>query len=74
MAEPQIAAGIPEDIRADVEIAANREGLRVAEWIHSGTGCCHTERRLTKVDRVDSLLYIIINHQPRPASSGRRYG
>ncbi|MGP4727243.1 hypothetical protein ACSV5S_21475 [Agrobacterium deltaense] len=34
MAEPQIAAGIPEDIRADVEIAANREGLRVAEWIH----------------------------------------
>ncbi|WP_261339049.1 hypothetical protein [Rhizobium leguminosarum] len=34
MAEAQIAAGIPEDIRADVESAADREGLRVTEWIH----------------------------------------
>lgn len=34
MAEAQSATGIPEDIRADVESAADREGLRVSEWIH----------------------------------------
>ncbi|WP_421405386.1 hypothetical protein [Agrobacterium fabrum] len=33
MAEAHIAVGIPEDIRAAVEQAADREGVRVSEWI-----------------------------------------
>ncbi|WP_246763771.1 hypothetical protein [Rhizobium bangladeshense] len=33
MAEAQIAVGIPEDIRAAVELAAGREGLHLSEWI-----------------------------------------
>ncbi|OOO27819.1 hypothetical protein BS627_03675 [Agrobacterium salinitolerans] len=33
MAEAQIAVGIPEDIRAVVEHAADREGLHLSEWI-----------------------------------------
>jgi hypothetical protein len=34
MAEGEIAVGIPDDIRAAVESAADREGLRLSDWIY----------------------------------------
>ncbi|WP_246647564.1 hypothetical protein [Rhizobium laguerreae] len=35
MAEAQIAVGIPDDIRAAVELAADREGLRISDWLYN---------------------------------------